>query len=430
MLYDQALLGIAFCDAFQASGNVSYADTARDIFSYVLRDMQSPGGGFYAAEDAESEGEEGLFYLWSYNEIERLLTEGECAVVCSLYGITREGNMPDQPSGTAAGKNILYRSAPVEDVSSKLNLTPEAVKQKARSGLYKLFEQRKARIRPHCDDKILCDWNGLMIASLAKGGRTLNEPSYAQAAEKAAHFIMSHLSSPEQGLRHRYRDTDAAIPAFADDYAMLIWGFIELYETTFNAGYLQAAIEMQKELDAGFLDPESGGYFTANHAESTVPVRQKQIHDGAVPSANSVAMMNLVRLARLTGNSEYESQASRICGLFANRVRQSPTAHTLFLSAAAQMQSASCSVVIAGEAGAGDTKVMIDTLRNSYLPNSDIILRPTDGSEPPITRIAPHTRSSLSLNGSATAYVCCNYTCRKPTTDIIEMMAHINEAKG
>jgi hypothetical protein len=317
MLYDQALLAISHLEAYQATDDGEYARTAREIFDYVLRDLLSPEGGFYSAEDADSEGEEGKFYVWQEEEIRAVLPVEETELAFKLFNVEAYGNFVEETSGRRTGRNVLYLGKPLSEWSLELGLSENELGKRLEKIRQKLFEERGRRVRPHRDDKILADWNGLMIVALAKGAQVLAEPSYyAEAAERAAGFILRAMRDPEGGLLHRYREGEAAVAAFLDDYAFLIWGLIELYETTFKPRHLRAALELSETALERFWDEERGGFFfTAQDAE--VLVRRKEIYDGAVPSGNSVMMLNLLRLGRMTGRHELEERAAEIAELAA-----------------------------------------------------------------------------------------------------------------
>lgn len=333
MLYDQAMLAMAYTEAFQVTGKKEYRETAQEIFAYVLRDMTSPEGGFYSGEDADSEGKEGKFYLWTEDEIRRILEKEEADLIIKVFNVEKEGNFIEQGAEVNTGENILHLKKSVVDLASELNISEEKLRGRIEADRKKLFIAREKRIRPHRDDKILSDWNGLMIAAFAKGAKAFDKPEYANAAKGAADFILNSMSKPDGRLLHRYRDDEAAIPAFLDDYAFLIWGLLELYEATLDAVCLKAAVDMNNVLLDHFWDGEEGGfYFTPDDGEPLI-VRKKEIYDGAVPSGNSVAMLNLFRLGRITTNPELEGKAREISRAFSKEVRQSPSSYSQLMIA-------------------------------------------------------------------------------------------------
>ena len=430
MLYDQALLSMAYIEAYQATGKESYKRTAQEIFMYVLRDMTSPEGGFYSAEDADSEGGEGKFYLWSNEEIERFLDETEAELVTNLFHFEKDGNFRDQSTGMNTGENIVYLQQSLQEIASDLDIEEELLRRRIEQIRRQLFAIREQRIHPHKDDKILTDWNGLMIAALAKGAEVFDEPKYAEAAQRAAHFILEHMREDNGRLLHRYRDGEAALSAHIDDYAFFLWGLLELYETTFDVSYLENALALSSDVFKHFWDDEGAGfYFTADDGEQ-LPVRQKEIYDGAIPSGNSVAMLNLLRLGRLIADPDFEEQASRLFKSVAENVKQTPSAHTLFMLAVDFAVGPSYEVIIVGDSQADDTQRMLQALRTTFLPNKVVLLRPSEKKTPDILRLAKYIEPYTSVDGKATAYVCRNYICSLPTIEINRMLELFDEKTG
>ncbi len=422
MLYDQALLAMAYTEAYQATGREEYAQTARETFSYVLRDMRSPTGAFYSAEDADSEGEEGKFYLWTEGEIRQILPAEEADLIIRAFNIEKGGNFNEEATGKRMGRNILALKRGLHEIASGLEIPEEQLKMRLEDARGRLFAAREKRIHPQRDDKILTDWNGLMIASLAKGARVIDEPRYTEAAEQALDFILNTMCNPDGRLLHRYRDGQAALPAYVDDYAFLIWGMLELYETTFAARYLKTALNLNDDLLKHFWDDEGGAfYFTADDAEELL-ARQKDIYDGAIPSGNSVAALNLLRLGRITAETNFEEKAVKIGRAFSKAVTQSPSAYTQLMVAVDFAIGPSYEVVIAGNSGAEDTNAMVRALRTHFLPNKIVLFRPAERESPDIIRLAEYTKYLSSIDGKATAYVCLNYHCRLPTSDRGKML--------
>jgi uncharacterized protein YyaL (SSP411 family) len=427
MLYDQAMLAIAYTEAYQATKKSIYAQTAREIFTYVLRDMTDQKGGFYSAEDADSEGKEGKFYLWTTDEIRQALGDEEAGLVSKVFNLSDKGNFHEEGTAELSGTNILHLRRPLSDDAVELGISENELYQRLESAREKLFEVREKRIHPYKDDKILVDWNGLMIAAFAKGAQVFNEPDYAQAAMRAADFILEQMTGPDRRLFHRYRDGEAAVSAYVDDYAFLIWGLLELYEATFAVRYLQFALDFTKDLLTFFWDKEHGGlFFTAENSEKLI-ARQKQIYDGAVPSGNSVAALNLLRLSRMTAASAFEDKAWQISKTFADQVKQIPIAYTQLLSALDFGFGPSFEVVIAGRSSSTDTQDMVNAIRRQFLPNKVLLFVPSEAPSPAITKIAEFTKYQTSIEGKATAYVCRNYLCSAPTTDITKILELMQE---
>ena len=422
MLYDQAMLAMAYTETYQATAEEEYARTAREIFTYVLRDMTAAGGGFYSAEDADSEGEEGKFYLWTCDEIKRTLNPDEADLFIKVFDIKDDGNFTDETAGKKTGRNIPHLAKSLAEISSELDEPIPQLQKRLESIRQKLFNYRDKRVHPQKDDKILTDWNGLMVAALAKGARSLNEPGYASAAKSTADFILNNMVTNNGRLLHRYRDGEAALPAHIDDYAFLIWGMLELYETTLELNYLKMAMELNQHLIEHFWDDKNGGfYFTAEDGENLL-VRQKEIYDGAIPSGNSVAMLNLLRLGRLSANPDLEQKAARIGRAFFESVRQSPSAYTQLMAAINFAVGPSYEIVIVGDPGADDTREMLQAIHRRFIPDKVLILLSPGLSYPDIERLIPFTRQMSRIEGKATAYVCHNYNCKLPTTDIDTML--------
>lgn len=412
MLYDQAMLAMAYTEAYQATGKEEYERTCREIFIYLMRDMTSPEGGFFSGEDADSEGEEGKFYLWTENELRQVFTDEEYKLVKKVFNIKVNGNFTE-----GNGKNIFYLSNPITELPG-FPITD--IGKSIESSRLKLFEVRENRIHPGKDDKILTDWNGLMIAALAKASQSLHEPGYAKNAQKAADFIIIKMRNPKGGLYHRYREGETAIPGFLDDYVFFVWGLLELYEATFEIRYLEAALEFNEYLLKHFWDAKAGGFFIASDDAENILIRKKDIYDGAVPSGNAVAMLNLIRLGKITADPELERKAEAIGQAFSRIVGQAPAGYTMLMSALDFTIGPSSEVVIAGDLQADDTMDMLKALRKEFIPNKVVILRPNEESE--ITRISDYTKSLLSKGGKATAYVCRNFSCRLPVTDPGKML--------
>jgi uncharacterized protein len=426
MLYDEAMLAMAYTEACQATGKEDYEKTAREIFTYVLRDMTAPEGGFCSAEDADSEGEEGKFYLWTQEEVRQALGNEETDFVAKVFNIEKDGNFAEQATRRRSGVNILHLRKTLGELASDLNLSQQDLQAHLELIRQKLFAYRKKRVHPMKDDKILTDWNGLMIAALAKGAQAFDEPEYAEAACRAADFILGNMRKPDGRLLHRYRDGQAGVQANLDDYAFLVWGLIELYEAIFDARHLEVALELASDMVRHFWDEDGGGlYLTPDDGESLF-VRKKEIYDGAIPSGNSVAMLNLLRLGRMTATSDLEEKAARIGSAFSGSVKQSPSAHTQLMVALDFGIGPCYEVVIAGKAQAEDTKAMAKALRTRFLPNKVVLLNPSERESPEIAQLAAFTRNQSSIGGRATAYICLNYNCKLPTTDINTMLELLN----
>jgi hypothetical protein len=426
MLYDQALLSLVYTEAWQATGSSLFRRTAEEVFTYVLRDMQSEEGGFFSAEDADSEGEEGRFYLWTLSEVGQALDPGEASAVREVFGLKEGGNFTDELGGVSE-KNIFHRIASPGDGLDKPGREeqdPGSLLESARS---RLFDVREERIRPLRDDKILTDWNGLMIAALAKGGAALGDRGLCRAAERAAAFLLGTMRSPEGLLLHRYREGEAAIAAHLDDYAFLVWGLIELYQATFRVSYLSEGLRLTDEMLSLFWDGENGGLFFTAHGADDVPVRQKILDDGSLPSGNSVAAFNLLRLSRLTGEHRYEEKASALLEAFSPLITEHPAAGCHLLAALDFAEGPSFEVVVSGIPGREDTRGMLKALRRAYRPNMVVLFVPSDEDSPEIIRYAPYVGNLRRGGEGAAAFVCSGFACASPATDTATMLRLLEE---
>jgi len=393
MIYDQALHCLAYTEAWQATGNDAWRDTAKEICAYVLRDLALADGGFATAEDADSEGVEGAFYLWTSEEITSVLGERSRELL-ERYSLT---------------DGLLHR--PIED------LAPPGQNEAA------LLAVRARRVRPLRDDKILADWNGLMIAALARAGSAFDDLALVRAAETAAQMILRGMRTPDGRLLHRRRDGESAIDAFADDYAFLSWGLLELYEAVLDPAWLKECIDLVDLFVSRFWDDEGGGFFsTAAGAEIA---RSKSFTDGVIPSANSAAALLLLKLNRLTGRPDFQQKAERLLGLYPESAAEDAFSFSFLLAAADFSAGPSHEVVICGDPAAPDTQGMLRALRGGFRPNAVVLLVPTGGKQPLIARLAPYAAPMRPLDGKATAYVCRDFTCSLPTTDPAVMLRQL-----
>jgi hypothetical protein len=317
MLYDQALLVMAYTEAYQATHNPRFRKTADEIITYVIRDLGSPDGAFFSAEDADSDGTEGAFYLWTMHEVEQVLGKDDAVFAARFFNITRAGNYPG--SGGKPGQNILYQAPPSAHPESSPGFSDTPAESRLESIKNRLFTARAARSHPSREDKILADWNGLFIAALAQAARTFRNETYLAAARRAMQFVLCRMHDEKGDLLHRYRDGEAAIPAFGDDYAFIIKALIELYESTFEPSYLSSALDHTARFYSHFWDVRNGGFFTIPDTGEIVLVRKKEIYDGATPSCNSIAFENFVRLAHLTRRHSIRGTGIRTFPLFCRK---------------------------------------------------------------------------------------------------------------
>jgi len=410
MLYDQAMLAMAYLEVFQSNGQERYARVAGEIFEYVLRDMTDSEGAFYSAEDADSEGVEGLFYLWTPAQIKDVVGKEAGDLLCRFYDVTPAGNFEDH-------RNILHVSKPAEIFARMVGMDTEELAGALEEGRQKLFASREARIHPFKDDKILTSWNGLMIAALAKGYQVSRNEIYLAAAQRAADFILNVLRKGSGRLFRRYRQGEVANPGYMDDYAFMTWALIELYESTFDVRYLEEALQLNRHAMDLFWDEQEGGFFyTAQDSESLI-LRDKEIYDGATPSSNSIAALNLLRLGRMTGLSELENHADRLFKRFSTMVADYPSAYTQFLNAVDFAVGPSREIVIAGEAGQEKTRSMVEVLHRAFLPNRVLLLKDSGEQGRRLAALASYAELLKPVGNEPTVYICENYACRSPITD-------------
>ena len=415
MLYDQAMIAMAYTEAYHITGEDIFAQTANEIFTYVLRDMTASEGGFFSAEDADSEGEEGKFYIWTEQEIKDVLGENYGKEFNDIFSITTPGNYTDESSGKQTRLNIPH----LKNYNSNGNNNLDSAREK-------LFNIREKRIHPLKDDKILTDWNGLMIAALAKASIVLNEPGYLDAAEKAAKFVLDSISKGERLLK-RYRNGVAALDAHLDDYAFMAWGLLELYEATFLTKYLSQALDLMNIMVEDFWDDKNGGFFLGSDQSEKLIVRSKTAYDGAIPSGNSVAVMNMVKLTRITGNTKWAELAEKTMRAFSEDVNRMPTGYTLMLTGFMFDTQNSKEIVIVGDSRNRNTIKFLHTIRTSYAPHKVLLFKDTSVSENRLEQLANWTSTQNSINGKPTAYVCKNFACNQPTADIQTALSFINE---
>ncbi|MFX1277678.1 MAG: thioredoxin domain-containing protein [Promethearchaeota archaeon] len=425
MLYDQALVSLAYIETYQATKDDEYREVAQELFTYVLRDMTYSEGGFFSAEDADSEGEEGKFYIWSKEEIETILDQDLAELAIYIFNIQEGGNYLEEATRIHTGHNILHLKNSYDKIAERLNIPKQELKLKLEKIREKLFNVRKERIHPHKDDKILTDWNGLMLAALAKGGRVFQEPLYINAAKKALEFINSTLSQENGKLLHRFREGKADINAFLTDYTFLIWGLIELYEATFNITYIKQALDLLKIQNDDFWDDYIGGYFFTSRDNEELLMRQKNIYDGAIPSGNSVALLNLLRLSQITGDYALEEKADILSRVFSEKVENNPDAYTQLMVAADFAIGPSYSLVVAGKTQNPDTIKMIEVINDHYIPNKVFIQRKTEQHPPDIDKYSNFVQYFEDEGGKATAYICINKTCKPATQDLDKIIEYL-----
>lgn len=435
MLYDQAILSKVYIEAYQATGKKEYAQTVKEVFEYVLRDVTHPEGGFYSAEDADSpslenprEKKEGAFYLWSKDEIVNVLGKKQGEIFCYYLGVEKGGNALQDPQGEFKDKNILYVARRLEETARGFKKLPREIERVIKSSKEKLFAARSKRPKPHLDDKILTDWNGLMISSFAFGSRVLNEPRYREAAERSAQFVLTHLVQEDSRLMHRYREGESAIPGMIDDYAFFIHGLIDLYEATFEPEYLLQAKNLAHQMLKLFWDETNGGFFfTGKDAEQLI-VRQKEIYNGAIPSGNSIAALDLIRLGRLTMDKEFESRAEFLFKTFSNEISQMPNVYPQMLIALDFALGPSKEIVLSADKETKEIREMLKIIYGRFIPNKVVTFRPSKDIEAKeIIELIPFIKTQIPIDGKPTVYICENYVCKFPVTSIEKIKELLDE---
>jgi hypothetical protein len=416
MLYDQALLAMAYTEAFRVTGQALYRAIAGEIFTYMTRDLQGSEGAFYSAEDAESAGKEGGFYLWTRDEIGKVLSGTELAAFTEYYGICHDGNIPRHAGTKTPGDNILHIATPGERVAADLGMPPDDLGNVLSSAMEKVRAARGDRPRPARDEKILADWNGLAIAALAQGARMFGSGEHLEAGRRAASFILSTMLTKDGRLLHRYRSGEAAVEGNADDYTHLAWGLLELYRSTLDPSYLERAVAITDTFIGHFCDHERGGFFfTADDGEPLI-ARLKPVHDGATPSANSVALSNLLVISRLTGRTRYLDIARDLMGWYLREHTGSAAASTWMMASLDLALDPSVEVVVVGDPKAADTQALMQIVNSHDRSGMVVILKPALG-DPVLDHLAPFTRGFTARSGKASAYVCRNHACELPVTD-------------
>ncbi len=426
MLYDQAQLAVAYLDAFQITREPEFENVARGILDYVRRDMTAKDGGFFSAEDADSllehgktEHAEGAFYVWTKSEIEDSLGD-DAEIFVFHYGVTANGNAPagSDPQGEFRGKNILFERHIVAETANHFGKSGEEIRASLEKSRDILFKRRSKRPRPHLDDKIITAWNGLMISAFARGAQVFGDSDYLDSAKRALQFLRANLyDESTKTLCRNFRQGKGTVAGFAEDYAFVIQALLDLYETDFDVHWLEFALELQETQDKIFFDEKNGGYFSTSGEDKSVLLRMKEDNDGAEPSSNSIAALNLLRLAQLRGMKSYRERAEQTIRAFAPILTRAPTALPQMLVALDYSLGKPRQIVIAGEKGKSDTRKMLDEVRRHYLPTATLLLADQGEGQQYLAEKLEAIREMKMIDGKATAYVCENFTCQAPVTD-------------
>ncbi len=411
MLYDNALLSYTYCEAYEATKNPLYKRITENISTYILRDMTAHDGGFYCAEDADSEGIEGKFYVFSPDEVRSVLGEEDGERYCNLFDITEKGNFE--------GQNIpnLINTSLGEFCTCAIEMEVNNLREK-------LYRFREKRVHPFKDDKILTSWNGLMIASLSYVGRVLDNKNYIDQSEKAVKFILENLSNDERRLLARYRNGETVNLGILDDYSFFIWGVIELYLSTFKVEYLEKAIELTDKMIELFWDEDSHGFYLYGNDSEELIVRPKELYDGAIPSGNSVSAHILLKLYNITGTSKYLDKAEDLFKAFGSKAENTPTAYTFYASSLMTKNTPGSQIVLCGNVEDDEIQRMLKVCYKTYDPFRIVVI--SDGDDK-LKALCPMLSDKTQIEGKATAYVCKNYSCKKPVTCVDELEKLLNE---
>jgi len=427
MLYDQAMVSAIYLDAFQVSKKSLYASVAADIFDYVIADLQSPEGGFYSSRDADSDGLEGKFYIWTVPDVIAALGEEDGRLFCKYYDVTETGNWFERMGHAPPGpKNILHVSKPPEAFARIHDLNVDDLNRRLRAWRETLRAVREKRTSPGLDDKVLTGWNGLMIASLAKGAAVLNEPKYATAAAKAADFILRKMRTPDGRLLRSFRKGEARLMGYLEDYAFFIEGLLNLYEATFEQRWVDEAVKLTDLSIQYYHDDIGGGFFlSASDAESLL-ARSKHPHDGAIPSGNSVHAMNLLRLAVLFDRKDYRSKAEGVFRAFGASAADSPGAYERLNCAADFYHDHVKEIAIIGNLKSPETQALLRAVYDRYVPNKVVVHAPDKVSDTNM----PLLKAKGLKNGQPTAFVCEHYTCQEPTNSPVDLAKQLAPKPG
>jgi len=431
MLYDQAQLAVAYLDAFQITKDRRHESVARDILDYVDRDMASKDGAFFSAEDADSpvvagiadpphsKIAEGAFYVWTKKEIDDAL--GDTADIFDFhYGVQPHGNAPEgsDPHDEFRGKNILIERHTIRETAEHFKKSEQEIRESLAKSREKLFAIRSKRPRPHLDDKIIAAWNGLMISAYARGARVLDDPRYLEIATRAENFLRANLYDRSHRILYRnYREGRSDIEGFADDYAFVIQGLLDLYEASFDVEWLKLATELQETEDRLFFDEKNGGYFSTSGNDQSVFLRIKDDNDGAEPAASSVAALNLLRLSQIRNDQSMSERARKTIGALATTLSHFPSAMPQMLVVLDYSLSKPRQIVISGKKDAPDTKALLNEVHRHFLPKTILLLADGGEGQKYLGEKNEAIRAMSPVDAKPAAYVCQNFTCKAPVTE-------------
>ncbi|WP_368240438.1 MULTISPECIES: thioredoxin domain-containing protein [Bacillus] len=414
MLYDNALLMEAYTEAYQLTSKPEYEKLVQRLIQFIKQDMMNLGGSFYSAIDADSEGKEGQYYVWAKDEIITHLGEDLGALFCAVYHITEEGNFE--------GENIPHTiSTSFEDIQASFSIDNKTLQSKLQEARHILQSVRQQRPAPLVDDKVLTSWNALMIAALAKAGRVFDADEAIRMAKQAMSFLETHLVQHDR-LMVRYREGDVKHLGFIEDYAHMLKAYMSLYEATFELDWLEKATAIAENMFELFWDKEKGGFFFSGSDAEALLVREKEVYDGAMPSGNSTALKHLLMLSRLTGRQDWLDTLRQMFQAFYVDVSSYPSGHTAFLQGLLSQYATKREIIILGKNGDPQKEQLLQALQKRFVP-FDIILTAETGKE--LAKLAPFTKDYKTIDGKTTVYICENYSCRQPITDIDEAMEQL-----
>jgi uncharacterized protein YyaL (SSP411 family) len=432
MLYDQAQITMACLETYQLAADRFFAEVAEDTLEYVMREMTNTEGGFFSAEDADSvppedastpnaHKTEGAFYLWTQAELENLLKD-DFNAFRYRFGIRPDGNAPEDPQGEFTGKNLLYVASTLEEVAERTGTPRDDLDASLQRSRMTLFQARLSRPRPHLDDKVLTGWNGLMLAAFARAARVLPgadaRARYLGAAERSAQFLEQHMWDAGRGvIKRRYRDGDTAIDGYAEDYAYLISGLLELFQAGGDPHWLAWARELQKRQDEQFWDAENGGWFNTTGADPSVILRMKEDYDGAEPSPSSISVVNLLMLAHLTNEAELFERIDRTLKMFGPQIGKVARAVPMMMAALSTYHAKVAQIVIVGPSGDEATQILLREAASKYDPFSVVVQVEPGPVQAELARMLPFISAMTTRDGRPTAYVCHDFACGEPATD-------------
>ncbi|MCH7818390.1 MAG: thioredoxin domain-containing protein [Candidatus Marinimicrobia bacterium] len=439
MLYDQGQLVSTYLDAYQLTGDEYFSNNVRDVLNYVSNNLTDENGGFYSAEDAESATSadnldikaEGAFYIWSKSELMELLGEEAGNIFVYYYGVESSGNVLEDPHNYFPGNNVLYLAHTLKETATKFDIPVNEVKKMLRDARTAVYDQREKRINPHLDDKILVSWNGYMISAYSRAYQILHDDSYLLAAERAAIFIKTNLyNAKERTLLRRFRDGEAGIEANLSDYALLAGSMIDLYEASFNADWIEWADELTDLMIEKFYDEKSGAFYDTPEGSVNLIVRMRDDYDGAEPTGNSIAVMNLLRLSQILDKEKYREIADKTVSYYSDILKKSPHALPQMLAAVDFSLVKPKQIIIAGKANSEDIKMMLNSLHEFYIPNKVIIHSDSEDDSNYVSKNLEIVKYMKMIDGKATAYVCENYACKLPTNDLEVFISLLDETSN